>query len=225
MKKLAKATGARIVTNIKELSKDDLGFAKLVEEKKVSGDEMLFIRDCKNPKAVSILVRGGTEHVVDEAERSMHDAVCVVSATISTGKYVPGGGAIEIELSKELKKYAESIGGREQLAVNAFADALEVIPRTLAESAGMDAIDTLVELRAKHEKKDGICYGVGVMDGKVLDMLAKSVIEPVKLKNQVIKSASETAEMILRIDDVIASSKKSAPPMPPGGMGGGDYGM
>jgi archaeal chaperonin len=227
MKKLAKATGARVVTNIKELTKDDLGFAKVVEEKKISGDEMLFVRDCKNPKAVSILVRGGTEHVVDEAERSIHDAVCVVAASLESRKYVPGGGAIEVELSKELRKYADSIGGREQLAVNAFADALEIIPRTLAESAGMDAIDTLVELRAKHEKKDGLGWGVNVLDAKTGDMLSKNVIEPVKLKSQVIKSASEAAEMILRIDDVIASSKKSGPPMPPGGggMGGmGDFG-
>ena len=221
MKKLAKATGARIVTNIKELSKDDLGYAKLVEEKKISDDEMLFIRDCKNPKAVSILIRGGTEHVVDEAERSVHDAVSVVAAAIESGKYVPGGGAIEVELAKELRKHAETIGGREQLAVNAFADSLEIIPRTLAESAGMDAIDTLVELRSKHEKKDGLGFGVGVSDGKVVDMLGKNVIEPVKLKSQVIKSASEAAEMILRIDDVIASSKKPEPKMPSGG--GGDF--
>ncbi|MFH1055165.1 MAG: thermosome subunit beta [Candidatus Altiarchaeota archaeon] len=226
MKKLAKATGARVVTNIKELSKEDLGYAKVVEEKKISGDEMLFIRDCKNPKAVSILVRGGTEHVVDEAERSIHDAVCVVAASVESGKYVPGGGAIEVELAKELRRYAESIGGREQLAVNAFADALEIIPRTLAESAGMDAIDTLVSLKAKHEKKGGLGYGVSVLEGKINDMLVKNVIEPVKLKTQVIKSASETAEMILRIDDVIASNKpKGGGGMPPGMPPGGDYGM
>ena len=221
MKKLAKATGARIVTNIRELNKGDLGHAKVVEEKKISGDEMIFIRDCKNPKAVSILVRGGTEHVVDEAERSIHDAVSVVAATIESGKYVAGGGAIEVELAKELREYADTIGGREQLAVNAFADSLEIIPRTLAESAGMDPIDTLVTLRAKHEKKDGVSQGVSVLEGKVNDMASRNVIEPVKLKSQVIKSASEAAEMILRIDDVIASTKK-APSMPPGGMGGGE---
>jgi chaperonin GroEL (HSP60 family) len=226
MKKLAKATGARIVSNIRELSKDDLGFAKVVEEKKVSGDEMLFIRDCKNPKAVSILVRGGTEHVVDEAERGIHDAVCVVAAAIESGKYVAGGGAIEVELAKEVRRYSDSIGGREQLAVNAFADSLEIIPRTLAESAGMDAIDTLVSLRSKHDKKDGGGYGVNVLEGKIDDMFSKGVIEPVKLKSQIIKSSSETAGMILRIDDVIASSKpKAGGGMPPGGMGGdmGDY--
>ena len=221
MKKLAKATGARIVTSIKALSKGDLGYAKLVEEKKVSGDNMLFIRDCKNPKAVSILVRGGTEHVVDEAERGIHDAVCVVAAAIESGKYVAGGGAIEVELAKELRRYSDSIGGREQLAVNAFADSLEIIPRTLAESAGMDAIDTLVGLRSKHENKNGAGYGVAVLEGKIDDMFSESVIEPVKLKSQIIKSSSETAGMILRIDDVIASGKpKAGGGMPPGGMGG-----
>jgi chaperonin GroEL (HSP60 family) len=191
---------------------------------------MLFIRDCKNPKAVSILVRGGTEHVVDEAERSIHDAICVTAAAIDSGKYVPGGGAVEVELAKELRKYADSIGGREQLAVNAFADSLDIIPRTLAESAGMDAIDTLVNLKSKHEKKDNAGWGVSVLEGKINDMYVKNVIEPVKLKSQVIKSSSETAEMILRIDDVIATSKpKGGAPggMPPGGMGGmggmGDY--
>ena len=220
MKKLAKATGARIVTNIRDLSKDDLGYAKLVEEKKVSGDEMIFIRDCKNPKAVSILVRGGTEHVIDEAERSVTDALGVIKASLESGKYVSGGGAVEIEVARELRKYSDSIGGREQLAVNAFADALEVIPRTLAESAGMDSIDILVSLRARHEKKDGLNYGVSVLEGRINDMAFKNVLEPVRLKSQVIKSSSEAAEMILRIDDVIAASKKPEPKMPPGG---GDY--
>ncbi|MCX6695511.1 MAG: thermosome subunit beta [Candidatus Altiarchaeota archaeon] len=226
MEKLAKATGARIVNNVKELSKEDLGYAKLVEERKISGDEMIFVNGCKNPKAVSILVRGGTEHVVDEAERSVKDALGVVAASIEIGKVVAGGGSIEIELAKRIREYAESIGGREQLAINAFADTLEIIPRTLAESAGMDSIDTLVGLRAKHEAKDGIKYGVNVLEGKIGDMWAKSVIEPLKVKTQAIKSASEAAEMILRIDDVIASSKKSGGGMPPGGMppgGMGDY--
>jgi archaeal chaperonin len=201
-----------------------LGFAKTVEEVKTAGDEMIFIRDCKNPKAVSVLVRGGTEHVVDEAERSIHDALGVTAAALETGKYVSGGGAVEMELVKELRKFADTIGGREQLAVNAFADALEIIPKTLAESAGMDAIDTLVTLRSKHEGKDGINVGVNVLEAKVADMAAKNVLEPMKLKSQVVKSASEATEMILRIDDVIASSKKDMPSMPPGGgMGGMDY--
>ncbi|MBD3261797.1 MAG: thermosome subunit, partial [Candidatus Altiarchaeales archaeon] len=146
MKKLAKATGGRIVTNIKDLTKDDLGKAKLVDERKISGDEMIFISGCKNAKAVSMLVRGGTEHVVDEVERSLHDALGVVAAAVEMGKYVSGGGAVEIELAKRIRESADSVGGREQLAVNAFAEALEIIPRTLAESAGMDAIDTLVKL-------------------------------------------------------------------------------
>lgn len=221
MKRLAKATGARVVSNLKELDKGDLGSAKLVEEKKISGDEMVFVRGCKNPKAVSILVRGGTEHVVDEAERAVADAVGGVAAALETGGVVAGGGACEIELARRIREYAESISGREQLAVNAFADSVEIIPRTLAESTGMDAIDTLVKLRAEHEKKNKNT-GVAVLEGKLDDMWKKGVIEPLKIKIQAIKSASEAAQMILRIDDVIASSKKSAPPMPPGG-GMGEY--
>jgi len=216
MEKLAKATGAKVVTNLKDLSKDDLGSAKSVEEEKVSGDEMIFVRGCKNPKAVSILVRGGTEHVVDEVERSLHDALGGVAAALEVGLIVAGGGAPEIEVARQLREYADSVGGREQLAVNAFAEALEIIPRTLAESAGMDAIDTLVKLRAKHEK-EGPDIGVMVLSGKVDDMWKKGVIEPLKIKTQAIKSASEAAEMLLRIDDVIAGGRKSGPPMPPGG--------
>jgi thermosome len=223
MKRLTKATGARVVSNLKELEKGDLGSAKLVEEKKISGDEMIFVRGCSNPKAVSILVRGGTEHVVDEAERAVTDAVGGVAAALETGSVVAGGGACEIELARRVREYAESISGREQLAVNAFADSVEIIPRTLAESTGMDAIDTLVKLRAEHEKKNKN-IGVAVLEGKLDDMWKKGVIEPLKIKIQAIKSASEAAQMILRIDDVIASTKKSGPPMPPGGMGGmGDY--
>ncbi|MDD5111715.1 MAG: thermosome subunit alpha, partial [Candidatus Altiarchaeota archaeon] len=223
MKRLAKATGGRIVSNIKELSKGDMGHAKTVEERKISGDEMIFVSGCKNPKAVSILVRGGTEHVVDEVERAVTDAVGGVAAALEMGSAVAGGGACEIELSHQIRKYAESISGREQLAVSAFADSLEIIPRTLAESAGMDAIDTLVKLRADHEKK-GKDMGVAVIEARIEDMWKKGIIEPLKIKVQAIKSASEAAQMILRIDDVIASSKKSGPSMPPGGMGGmGDY--
>ncbi|MFH1722239.1 MAG: thermosome subunit beta [Candidatus Altiarchaeota archaeon] len=221
MEKLAKATGAKVVTNLKDLSKDDLGAAKFVEEEKVSGDEMIFVRGCKNPKAVSILVRGGTEHVVDEVERSIHDALGGVAAALEVGLVVAGGGAPEIEVARQLREYADSVGGREQLAVNAFAEALEIIPRTLAESAGMDAIDTLVKLRAKHEK-EGPDIGVLVLSAKVDDMWKKGVIEPLKIKTQAIKSASEAAEMLLRIDDVIAGGRKSGPPMPPGGMPGMD---
>jgi len=221
MKRLAKATGSRVVSNLQEISKGDLGHAKLVEEKKVSGDEMIFVSGCKNPKSVSILVRGGTEHVVDEVERAVTDAVGGVAAALEIGSAVAGGGACEIELARQIREYAESISGREQLAITAFAESLEIIPRTLAESAGMDSIDTLVKLRAEHEKK-GKNHGVAVLKGELEDMWKNGVIEPLKIKVQAIKSASEAAQMILRIDDVIASSKKSGPPMPPmsGGMGG-----
>ncbi len=223
MEKLAKATGATLVTNLKDLSSKDLGYAAEVEEEKISGDEMTFVRGCKNPKAVSLLVRGGTEHVVDEVERAVQDALGCVAAAIEVGKVVAGGGAPEIELAKRLREYAETVGGREQLAINAFAESVEVIPRTLAESAGMDIIDTLVELRAKHEKGNPD-IGVLVLEGKIDDMWKKGVIEPLKIKTQAIKSASEAAEMILRIDDVIASKKGGGGRMPqmPGGEGMGD---
>ncbi|MFH1402962.1 MAG: thermosome subunit beta [Candidatus Altiarchaeota archaeon] len=224
MEKLAKATGAKVVTNLKDLNKSDLGSAKIVEELKISGDEMTFVRGCKNPKAVSIIVRGGTEHVVDEVERAINDALGGVAAAVEVGAIVAGGGAPEVEVAHKLRKFADSVGGREQLAVNAFADALEVIPRTLAESAGMDAIDTLVNLRAKHDKKEGVNYGVFVEKAKIDDMWSKGVVEPLKIKTQAVKSASEAAEMILRIDDVIAATKPRGgggmpPGMPPGGMG------
>jgi len=226
MEKLSKATGAKIVSSIKDLKKDDLGTAAVVEEEKIAGDELIFVRDCKNPKAVSILLRGGTQHVVDELERAVKDAIGGVAAALEVGKYVTGAGAAEIELASRLRKYANSVGGREQLAVSAFADTLEIIPRTLAESAGMDAIDTLVKLREKHNKeKDGVDLGVDVLEKEISNMYKKNVIEPLKIKTQAIKSASEAAEMILRIDDVVAASKKSGggkPQMPPGGgMEGG----
>ncbi|MEM5799416.1 MAG: thermosome subunit beta [Candidatus Aenigmatarchaeota archaeon] len=220
MEALAKATGARIVTNLDDLEVKDLGYAKLVEEQKIGEEQMIFVRDCKNPKAVSILVRGGTEHVVDEVDRAIEDAIGAVSSAIEVGKVVPGGGAPEAEVAKGLKKYAESLKGREQLAVNAFADAMEIIPRSLAENAGLDPIDTLVALRAEHEH-GSVQMGVNVFDGGVMDMLKEGVIEPLKVKTQALKSAAEAAEMILRIDDVIAASKlekgPSAPQMPSGG--------
>ncbi len=218
MDKLAKATGGKIVTNIKDLNQGDLGEAKLVEEEKIAGDEMVFVRECKNPKAVSILIRGGTEHVISEVERAVNDAIRGVASAVEDGKIVAGGGAPEVEVAKELRRYSDKVGGREQLAINAFADAIEIIPRTLAESAGMDAIDTLVELRTSHEKNKNI--GLDVFKCKCVDMWNDGVIETMKIKTQAIKSASEAADMILRIDDVIASSKKSMPSMPPGGMGG-----
>ncbi len=226
MEKLAKATGASIVTSVKELGKADLGFAKTVEEVKIAGDEMIFVRDCKNPKAVSLLIRGGTEHVIDEVERAVKDALGGVAAALEVGKIVAGGGAPEIELAKQLREYADTVGGREQLAIDAFADAVEIIPRTLAESAGMDAIDTLVKLRAEHEKGNKNT-GVDVNNGRTADMWKLGIIEPLKIKTQAVQSAAEAAEMILRIDDVIAtkSSGGGMGGMPPGGMGGGMGGM
>ena len=225
MEKLAKATGARIVTNIDDLKKTDLGYAGLVEEERVADEQMIFIRNCKNPKAVSILVRGGTEHVVDEVDRAIEDAIGAVSSSIELGKIVAGGGAPEAEAARELRKYAEGFSGREQLAINAFADALEVIPRSLAESGGLDPIDTLVNLRAEHDKGKSTT-GVNVLDGGITDMIGKGVIEPLKVKIQAINSATDASQMILRIDDVISASKLEKggmPPMPPGGgMPGGE---
>ncbi len=224
MEKLAKATGANVVSSIEELSKTDIGEAGLVEEVKIAGEEMIFVRECKDPKSVSILVRGGTEHVVDEAKRAMDDAVLGVMSAAEIGKVVSGGGSIEIELSRKLREYAETVGGREQLAINAFAEAVEIIPRTLAESTGKDAIDLLVNLRSQHEKGN-TNYGVDVIKGELTDMKKAGVVEPLKIKTQAIKSASEASEMILRIDDVITSKTSSGPPaggMPPG-MGGMEY--
>ncbi len=206
MEKLAKATGARIVTNVKDLSEKDLGYAKLVEEKKIAGESMIFVRECKDPKAVSILIRGGTEHVVEEVERALEDAIGGVASALEDGYVVAGGGAPEEAVAKHLREYAEKFSGREQLAIQSFADAMEVIPRTLAENGGLDPIDIIAELRSAHEKGDNT-YGVDVFSGKVVDMWEKGVIEPLKIKTQAIKSASEAAEMILRIDDVIAASK------------------
>jgi len=222
MEKLARATGGKAVMNIKELSADDLGHAELVEERKVAGDEMTFVEGCKDPKAVSLLVRGGTEHVVDEVERAVHDGVCVISAAIEDGKIVAGGGAPEVELAKQLRDYAEMVGGREALAISAFADAIEIIPRTLTENAGLDPIDILVQLRAAHEKANGEVIGLDVFSGKVTDTSKLGIVEPLRVKTQAIKSASEAAEMILRIDDVIAAGKlEKGPPGPGPGAGMG----
>lgn len=206
MKRLARATGAKIVSSLDDLSEKDLGFAQIVEEKKIAGEAYTFVMKCKNPKAVTIFIRGGTEHVVDEIERAVDDAIGNMKAVIETRQVVAGGGAPESEVAKELRKFAEKLSGREQLAVRAFADALEIIPRTLAENAGLDPIDILAELRAQHEQGK-IWSGVNVNEGKVSDMLKQEVIEPLKIKVQAIKSAAEAAIMILRIDDVIAAGK------------------
>lgn len=218
MEKLARATGGEVVTNLKDLTADDLGSAALVEERKVAGDEMIFIEGCKDPKAVSLLVRGGTEHVVDEVERAVHDGISVVSAAIEDGKIVAGGGAPETEVAKQLREYAKTVGGREALAVNAFADALEIVPRTLAENAGLDPIDILVQLRAEHGKPNGKDMGLDVFSGKVTNTMKLGIVEPLRVKTQAVKSASEAAEMILRIDDVIAAGKLEKGAEEMGGM-------
>ncbi len=224
MSKLAKATGARIVTNLEDLTGKDLGFAHLVEERRVEQDKWVFVEGAKNPKAVSILVRGGSQRVVDEAERSIHDAIMVVKDVLEKPAIVAGGGAPEAEISSRLRVYANKLSGREQLAVLKYADALESIPLTLAGNAGMDPIDTQVEIRAKHGQ-DKKWFGINVRTGKVSDMLGDNVVEPAAVKEQIIRSSTEAASMILRIDDVIASGKMKTPPMPPGGAGGGMGGM
>ncbi|MBU4535899.1 MAG: TCP-1/cpn60 chaperonin family protein [Euryarchaeota archaeon] len=216
MEKLSKATAANVVTNIEDLSETDLGLAGLVSEKRISGEEMIFVENCKEAKAVTLLVRGSTDHVVSEIGRALDDAIGVVAATVEDGKVVAGGGAPEIELAKRLKDYADAISGREQLAVAAFAEALEIVPKTLAENAGLDSIDSLVDLRAAHETSPYM--GLDVFEGEVSDMYKAGVIEPHRVKKQAIQSAAEAAEMILRIDDVIASTGSGAPDM--GGMEG-----
>ena len=222
---LARATGGNIVNSIDAIAKKDLGTAGLVEERKISGDEMIYISKCKNPKAVSIIVRGGTEHVVDELERAIHDALMVVSVVVEGKKIVAGGGAPETELSLQLRRYASQEGGRVQLAIEAFSAALEIIPRTLAENAGLDPIDILVAIRAAHEEGKKT-FGLDVDAGKPADMVKAGIVEPLRVKTQAISSAAEAAVMIIRIDDVIASSKSAAPEggMQPG-MGGMPPGM
>jgi len=221
MEALARATGGKVVTNLDDLSKDDLGAAGVVEEVKVGDEEMTYVKECKNPKSVTVLVRGGTEHVVDEVKRAMEDAIGDVAASLKNGKVVGGAGAPEVELAKQLRKYAESLSGREQLAVQAFANSVEIIPRTLAENAGIDPIDILTELKAAHDKGTKWA-GIDVFKGKAVDAWKDGVIEPLKIKTQAVSSAAEVAVMILRIDDVIAGSGSKGPEMPagmpPGGM-------
>ncbi len=207
MEKLARATGGRVVSNLEDLKNTDLGKAGLVEERKVGEDKMIFVEKCKDPRSVAILIRAGLERMVDEAERAMNDALSVVADVIEYNKIVAGGGAIEAEIAKVLRSYATKVGGREQLAVEAFADSIEIVPKTLAENAGLESIDILVGLRAAHEKANGHLMGVDVFTGKILDMHKKGVIEPLRVKEQAMKSAAEVASMIIRIDDVIAATK------------------
>ncbi|MDH7477778.1 MAG: thermosome subunit beta [Candidatus Bathyarchaeota archaeon] len=219
MEKLARATGGRIITDLDDLTAQDLGEAGIVEERKIGEDKMIFVEKCKDPRSVAVLIRAGLERMVDEAERAMTDALSVVSDVIENNKIVAGGGAVEVEIAKELRDYATKVGGREQLAIEAFADAIEIVPRTLAENAGLEPIDIIVELRAAHEKKDGNSIGVNVFTGKVENMQENGVVEPLIVKEQAVKSAAESASMILRIDDVIAATKpkeEKAPEKPPG---------
>jgi thermosome len=207
MEKLARATGGRIITDLDDLTPQDLGAAGYVEERKIGEDKMIFVEECKNPRSVAILIRAGLERMVDEAERAMTDALSVVSDVAENSKIVAGGGAVEVEIAKELRNYATQVGGREQLAIETFAEAVEVIPRTLAENAGLEPIDIIVDLRAAHEKTDGALMGVNVFSGKIENMYENGVIEPAIVKEQAVKSATESASMILRIDDVIAATK------------------
>jgi thermosome len=223
MEKLAKSTGGRVVTNLEDLSEKDLGYADLVEERKIGDDKMVFIEGCRNPHAVAILIRGGAERIVDEAERSIHDALCVVRDVVQEPKILAGGGAPEIEIAKVLREYAQSLPGKEQLAVQSFAEAIEAVPTALAENAGLDPIDILSELRAKHEKGE-TWAGIDVFSGKVRDMRELDVYEPLIVKKQMIKSATEAATMILKIDDVIAAGKMKTPKTPKGSEGyGGEF--
>ncbi|MGI0083621.1 MAG: thermosome subunit beta, partial [Nitrososphaerales archaeon] len=224
MTKLARATGATMVTGLDGLTKSDLGQAGLVEERKIDEDKWTYVEGCKNPKAVTVLVRGGSQRVIDEAERDVHDAVMVIKDVLEKPGIVGGGGAVEEELSYRLMKWSSTLQGREQLAAEKFADALESIPIALAENAGFDPLDIRVELREKHGDTNNTWFGVNVLGRGVIDLFKKDVVEPVSVKEQMIKSATECSCMILRIDDVIAGSKSSMPPQgrgPPGGMPGG----
>jgi thermosome len=219
MEKLARATGGRISSNLSDLKAADLGFAGLVEERKIGDDKMIFVEKCKDPHSVAILIRAGLERMVDEAERVIIDALSVISDVIENNKIVAGGGAIEIEIAKELRKYSTKVGGRQQLAVEAFADAVEVIPRTLAENGGLEPIDILINLRQVHDKEDGKYIGINIFTGKLQNSIENGIIEPIVVKEQAFKSAAESAAMILRVDDIITG--KSPKGGPAGGMPGG----
>jgi thermosome len=223
MEKLAKATGGKIVTKLDDIAPSDLGYAALVEERKIGDDKMTFVEGCKNPQAVTILIRGSSERFTAEAERSLHDALCVIRDLIEDPRIVAGGGAPELEMSTIIRKYAETFPGKEQLAIKIFAEALETIPATLAENAGLQPIDVISELRSRHDAGE-TWAGIEVRGGKVQDMSKIGVFEPLTVKKQIIKSANDAASMILKIDDIIAAGKMKAPPGPPGGgMPGGGY--
>jgi thermosome len=224
LEKLSKATGGMIFTNLDDVTEDKLGFAGLVEERKIMNDSWIFIEECKDPKSVVILIRGGTELIIDEVDRAIHDALCVVRDVVEDEKVVGGGGAPEIETAIQLRKFAQTLGGREQLAVEVFADTLDIIPKTLAENAGLDQIEVLMKLRASHQAGNKFA-GHDLETGEVIDnMMSAGVVEPTIVKIQAIKSSTEAASMILRIDDVIAGAKSAMPPGGPG-MGGMPPGM
>ena len=226
IEKLSKATGGMIYTDLNDITPDKLGYAGLVEERKIMSDKWIFIEECKDPKAVVILIRGGTDLIIDEVDRSIHDALCVVRDVVEDQKIVGGGGAPELEVAIQLRDYASTLGGREQLAVEIFADSLDIIPKTLAENAGLDQIDILMKLRAAHQKGNKFA-GFDIETGELINnMMDTKVVEPTVVKVQAIKSSVEAASMILRIDDVIAGAKSAMPPggMPPG-MGGMPPGM
>ena len=227
MEKLAKATGGTIQASTKDIPSEGLGEAKLVEELRIGDDKLVYVRDCKDPHSVTVMIRGGSDHVVDEAERSFHDALCVVRNAVEDGKIVAGGGAPEAETAKQLRDYAVKVGGREQLAIEAYAEALETIPLTIAENSGLDPIDIMVELRSEHVYPVNKWFGVQVKTGKIADMLADNIVEPLRVKQQAVKSATEAACMLLRIDDILSSkgAKEGGPPGGPGGMPGGMGGM
>jgi thermosome len=222
MEKLSRATGGKVVTSIDDLKPGDLGHADNVEERKIGDDKMVFVEGCKDPKSVSLLIRAGLERMVDEAERAMKDALSVVADVVKKNKIVAGGGAIEAEIAKELRRYATKVGGREQMAISAFADAVEVIPKVLSDNAGLASIDVLVNLRAAHEKPKGQFMGVDVFSGKIVDMYEEGVLEPLSVKEHAVKSAAEAASMILRIDDIVAASKPKEP-KGPGSLPEGEY--
>ncbi len=224
MEKLARATGGKIISNIDALSASDLGEAAVVEERKTGDDKMTYIEGCKNPKSVTLLIRGGNQRLTAEAERSIHDALCVIRDLIEEPRVVAGGAAPELEMANALKKYAQTLSGREQFAVRIFAEALEAIATTLAENAGLDPVDLLTQLRARHEKGE-TWAGINVFAGTTEDMTKINVYEPLAVKKQIIKSAYEAASMILKIDDVISTAKMKSPPMPPGGGMPGGMGM
>jgi thermosome len=217
MDKLSRATGGNIVTNLDDLTSKDLGLAKIVQEKKIMEDKLLFIEGCKNPKSVTILIRAVLQKLIDEGERAMEDALSALAAVAAKNKIVSGGGAIEMEIAKRLQTYGTKVGGREQLAIEAFASTFESIPRTLAENAGLDPIDTMVTLRAAHAKKTGLDIGIDIHSGKVKSMSRLSVIDPTRVKEQAIKSATEAASMILRVDDAVTAAKPSTSPSGPKG--------